>query len=780
MKAPAIIIVLIIFTGLCFGQNAKKYYKTGEKFKLAKEYKSAIDQYTLSIQLDPALSSAYLSRAACYEKTDSLNKALEDYRKLKALKVSKKNYSYYIDAATLCYRFELYDEGIDFLKNVLDLPKLKKDAYTLQTKIKIAQKLYDDAISSANTAIEIEDNSILHFLKATAYERKENLDNAEKEYILSVSKNSKNIEALTALAYLQLRVDKLDDAFKNAGKLISIDDKNKDGYYIRSQVYVKKMDYPNAINDISRTIMMYPDDKNLFFIRGTYYQNFTQHQNAINDFNKAILLDENYLEAYYKRAYSYEQIANYEKAIGDYKKLLALSGDDKNADELMKEAKQKLFELNKESNKPQIVITEPTPDKHGMVHIPRNSDEINIKGIVIDESDISSIQVNKVNVQFGKGDKGIEFDAKISTSNIDSFLVVAEDVYKNKQEMSYSIVRTEINPPVVNLIAPYASDDAEIFLDKDSPNIFIEGIVTDESLINSIIIDGVLASFKVDEANPHFIATISINNKNSFTVTAKDIYGNQTDQTYTINREGISLLENNPMGKTWAIFIENSDYINFPSLDGPSRDVNLMRSALLGYDIQNIIHKKNLSKEDMERFFSIDLRDLVKGNGVRSLLIWYAGHGKFINETGYWIPVDAKREDEFSYYSINNLKASLQSYENLVNHTLLITDACESGPTFYQAMRGNMVERSCGDWEATKLKSYQVFTSAGYELAIDNSQFTKTFANMLANNPNSCIPIESIVLKVTQAVSQNNQQKPQFGKISGLADEDGTFFFINK
>jgi len=63
---------------------------------------------------------------------------------------------------------------------------------------------------------------------------------------------------------------------------------------------------------------------------------------------------------------------------------------------------------------------------------------------------------------------------------------------------------------------------------------------------------------------------------------------------------------------------------------------------------------------------------------------------------------------------------------------------------------------------------------------VDNSQFTRTFANSLANNPDACIPIESIVKKVTSAVVNNNQQKPQFGKIAGLEDEDGTFFFISK
>jgi hypothetical protein len=59
-----------------------------------------------------------------------------------------------------------------------------------------------------------------------------------------------------------------------------------------------------------------------------------------------------------------------------------------------------------------------------------------------------------------------------------------------------------------------------------------------------------------------------------------------------------------------------------------------------------------------------------------------------------------------------------------------------------------------------------------------NSQFTRTFATALTNNPNACIPIEEVVAKVSTAVGDNNQQKPKFGKITGLKDEDGTFFFI--
>ena len=232
------------------------------------------------------------------------------------------------------------------------------------------------------------------------------------------------------------------------------------------------------------------------------------------------------------------------------------------------------------------------------------------------------------------------------------------------------------------------------------------------------------------------------------------------------------------MGKTWVVFIDNSNYESFASLEGPAKDITTMRSAFSKYDIHNIIEKKNMTKAQMEKFFSIELRDLVKNQKVNSLLVWYAGHGKFINETGYWIPVDAKRDEEFTYFNVNSLKAFMQTYTNYVTHVLVVTDACESGPSFYAAMRGAK-KRECGDYEPTKYKSSQVFSSAGSELAADNSPFTKTFAKSLDYNINSCIAIDNIVISVTESIG-NTKQSPKFGNIQGLEDNGGTFFFMKK
>jgi hypothetical protein len=245
----------------------------------------------------------------------------------------------------------------------------------------------------------------------------------------------------------------------------------------------------------------------------------------------------------------------------------------------------------------------------------------------------------------------------------------------------------------------------------------------------------------------------------------------------SIDQNG-SRAANNPMGRTWVVFIENSSYETFASLDGPVKDFNLIQKALVNYQIDNIIHKKNMTKAEMERYFKIELFDAVKQDRVMSLIIWYAGHGKLINDIGYWIPIDAKRDDEFTYFNINALKSELQGYNEFVVHTLIVSDATESGPGFYTAMRSTNEVPACNNTLATGSKSAQVFFSSGLEEAPDNSKFTITFANTLLNNQNACIPIESIVKSVTAACSAESGQKPKFGKIQGLEDKNGSFFFI--
>ncbi|MFP4025615.1 MAG: tetratricopeptide repeat protein [Thiohalospira sp.] len=774
----------MIFTPLLiviisFVQCSPKLYKTGENFAASGNYEDAIAQFTKIIEEDPEYTKAYIARAEAYEKNGQKAEAASDYKRAAAFEDKDKEIFY--NAGRLYYSLEQYDEAIPMLSKVNALDKKHTDAYMLKTESYIALEQWDKALKESNELIKLEETSNNYFRRGFINEKLGNYNQAETDFKKSIEKAPDVLEGYVALADVLFKAKNLDESLLNCNKALKINDKSKEALWIRSKIYKEKIDYPNAINDLSKIIIFSPQDEEAFFTRGLYYQEFSQHQSAINDFSKVISLNPENALAYFYRARSNEEITQYDKAVSDYKKYRALSDDNsEEAKQKLETVKNRLYELNRESNKPVITFLEPAENEGQRINVVEDATEITLKGVIADESDIKYAKIEDQDVIFDENAENNEFSITVNVSGKDAISVAVADVYNNVLATNYKINRTEINPPQISLIAPYASSTGEIYLDVDNRKLYVEGKVTDESKIKRIVVDEMTASYSVDATNPEFFATIDIANKNRFAIKAEDIYGNITEQEYKLNREALEISQENPMGKTWVIFIENSDYETFASLDGPVKDVSMMKAALANYKIHNMIHKQNMTKSDMERFFSIELRDLVRSNNVNSLLVWYAGHGKFINDVGYWVPTDASRDDEFTYFNINALKAALQSYSKYITHTLVITDACESGPTFYQAMRSGLKERDCGDWEATKFKSSQVFSSAGYELAVDHSQFTRTFANTLRNNPNACLPIENIVSKVTVAVAKGGMQKPQFGKIDGLEDEGGTFFFIAK
>ncbi len=776
-KFVPIIILLLAAISTGFSQSSRKYFKAGDDFFKVQKYEDAIEQYSNAIDLKPEDYKAYVARAAAYERINRFAEAADDYER--ALVFRDNDAELYYLAGRAFFNAEKYGAALAKLDKAIEKKSNYLEAYQTRTQVYFALKRYQEALDDCKRALRFKEDALNFYNLARVYESLELYDEAEDAYKKSIDKNKNMEEVHLALGKLAFERDKYDLAMSSVNQVLRINSRSKEALMLRSSIHAARMNITQAVNDVSEALIIYRGDPELHTLRGDFYQLLSRHSDAIVDYTFAIEAGDTLADVYYKRARSYEQIRDFKSAKADYNKLLELSEYDGDAQRLLAQANERMYEINRESVKPKVKLIEPASGKDRTVHIPKDLNVLALSGMIEDESDIKSLKVNNFAVQPARTDEGFEFLASINLRDADQIIVEVSDIYNNEETAIFNILRTETDVPEVNIIAPYASDNNTIYLDSEDPVIYVEGKIADESLIRSIYIDNVAASFVPSDNNPVFSARVRVENRSRLTVKAEDIYGNIADVEFSLNRDAASY-SSNPMGKTWAVFIENSNYHHFASLEGPSKDVTLMKTALTKYQVHNFIHKKDMTKEDMERFFAIELRDLLRSNMVNSIMVWYAGHGKFVNETGYWIPVDAKRDDEFTYFNINALKASMQSYPEILTHTLVVTDACESGPSFYQAMRSSNEIRSCDDWEATRFKSSQVLSSAGYELASDDSQFTRTFANTLANNPDACIPIESIVQKVTTAVVGLNQQKPQFGKIAGLQDENGTFFFIPK
>ncbi|HUW91991.1 MAG TPA: tetratricopeptide repeat protein [Bacteroidales bacterium] len=794
MRRSVLIISTVLFSiSLAVsGQSARKYIKAGEEFMRSGMYEDAIDQFSKAVDESPTSEDPYLMRARAYESTGNFGLAYDDYKRAVNFVPGDAGVLYYLgrmcntlalsENATTEEKSRFLGEAVSVLNKAIKAEYRNGKLYTEKVVSLIGMELWDKALGASDTALQMRDDAVNYYYQGIIYQKKNDDVSARRQLEKAVTKDKYLSVARLELARLLTRLGEVNSALGQCNMVMRQDEKNVDAYLTRATVYEAKLDYPSAINDISTAILLEPARKTHYITRGIYYQRFNQHLGAINDFTKALTQDPSLSEVYLLRAKSYEEINDFEKAAADYGRIVTMNEYGSQAKKLQAEANERLYIINRETASPEIYIETPTIVSGREIEVGLDRNSVLVSGKVTDKSLLAEFSINGVPVLYEGKPGSSPFSAEVEITQDEQIRIVARDVYDNESVLTYRVRRTEVDPPEIQILAPYLIADNVLSIDSLASLIDIEGKVLDQNLIKSITIENVNAQYSLDNLNPSFIAKgIDVRNDDKITILVEDRYGNRTIKEYSLNRQGTTITESNPMGNTLVIFIENSDYQNFAGLQGPPKDANLVTGVLEeNYQVLPIRRLRNQTKQQMEKFFSIDLRDEVRARKIKSLVIWFAGHGKFINDIGYWIPVDARRDDEFTYYSLNTLRASMETYMNYLTHVLVITDACESGPSFYQAMRAEIKPRNCADWTATQFKSSQVFSSAGYELAVDDSQFTRTFVSTLRGNPNTCISIEEIVTQVTKAVAQNNVQKPKFGKITGLKDEDGTFFFIKK
>ncbi len=67
--------------------------------------------------------------------------------------------------------------------------------------------------------------------------------------------------------------------------------------------------------------------------------------------------------------------------------------------------------------------------------------------------------------------------------------------------------------------------------------------------------------------------------------------------------------------------------------------------------------------------------------------MWYSGHGRTAGGKAYWIPIDGKKDDIYSFYNYGALKAQMQNYSESVTNTVVVSDAASGDASFFDLTR---------------------------------------------------------------------------------------------
>lgn len=232
-----------------------------------------------------------------------------------------------------------------------------------------------------------------------------------------------------------------------------------------------------------------------------------------------------------------------------------------------------------------------------------------------------------------------------------------------------------------------------------------------------------------------------------------------------------------------VIGIQNYNDPKIPDLETPLNDARAMADILQNkyrFKVDTLLDQQATKKAIYDYLRKIT-------NSVKpedSILIYYAGHGD-IDRTfnaGWWIPVDAKGGDPFTYLDNAQIQMAITSMK--AKHVLLISDSCYSGTLFGQARAMTSVIDDKYYLNLYNEKSRWGITSGNKTPVADtgsegHSVFAYQLINKLKKNTKPYISIQEIYTDIAPIIANNSEQQPLCRPIKGAGDMGGSFVFVS-
>ncbi|MGV8056735.1 MAG: caspase domain-containing protein [Smithellaceae bacterium] len=233
-------------------------------------------------------------------------------------------------------------------------------------------------------------------------------------------------------------------------------------------------------------------------------------------------------------------------------------------------------------------------------------------------------------------------------------------------------------------------------------------------------------------------------------------------------------------GRYYALVIGNNNYQYLPGLKTAhqdARDIATLLQKHYGFDVKLLLDAKRA--DIITTLFSYRERLGAQDN----LLIYYAGHGWLDKEgdEGYWLPVDATKNDELNWVSNSSVTTSLKAMG--AKHVLIIADSCYSG----KLARGLHIAQKTPDYYSriSQKRARLVLASGGLEPVIDSggkenhSIFASALLAVLSENQ-GIIDGNELFNKIRRPIMLGADQTPEYADIRKAGHDGGDFIFVKR
>jgi len=233
-------------------------------------------------------------------------------------------------------------------------------------------------------------------------------------------------------------------------------------------------------------------------------------------------------------------------------------------------------------------------------------------------------------------------------------------------------------------------------------------------------------------------------------------------------------------GSYHALVVGNNDYQYLPKLNTAINDAQSMARVLQNSYGFNVRFLRNGTRADILRSINGYRRTLTNRD---NLLIFYAGHGWLDKEAdqGYWLPVDAEKQDSTNWISNSSITDALRALE--AKHVLIIADSCYSG----KLARGVNIRIRTKNYykKICEKKARTVMASGGLEPVADeggkgdHSVFASALIEALNENQ-GVLDATLLFSQIRRPVMVNADQTPEYSDIRKAGHDGGDFLFVKQ
>ena len=234
-------------------------------------------------------------------------------------------------------------------------------------------------------------------------------------------------------------------------------------------------------------------------------------------------------------------------------------------------------------------------------------------------------------------------------------------------------------------------------------------------------------------------------------------------------------------GEYHALVIGNNSYQNLTDLNtavGDAEAVAALLSERYGFSVETLI--------DATRYDIVTALVAMRATLTEkdNLLIYYAGHG-FLDvdsDEGYWLPIDAERDNSANWVSNATITAQLRAMR--AKHVMLVADSCYSGriTRSVDVTLRTGTERTAWIARMAQRRSRTALTSGGLEPVLDagggeHSVFAQAFLEALRATT-GVLDGASLFNAVKEPVVVNADQTPEYSDVRKAGHGGGDFLFV--